>query len=363
MNALPLIQRHDLGAFVDALPAGSVRVLAGITAARLAESLGAVPVRRPVVHASLPSHGSAGDVIEAVLSDLARAAAEIWPFWWNGEDLSDVGGDALSAMHLPLRLARLAGRVPELATGWARVAIARLVRGRLPRVRHASPEVEAEQLCRALAPEGLVLAVVCGSAIVPRQVGILEWLAAATGAAVLALADAAGTVEPPLDRIVYGGRSVAGEAIAGSDPLGPAGEGSGRADGLTHAREAAVLARPAVLGRPHPLSAVEQRMAKLIAADRELRALFAHNREIPGLRGPRARVDLVWPAGRVVVEFDGDEHSRARYRADRHRDYELLRAGYLVLRITNTEVLEDAIGAREKIRDIVRLRGPREEAT
>jgi very-short-patch-repair endonuclease len=117
-----------------------------------------------------------------------------------------------------------------------------------------------------------------------------------------------------------------------------------------------VLAVPEVVGRPHPLSIVEQKIAKLLGMDKELQSLFVYNQFVAGTSGPKAKVDLLWSEGRVVVELDGDEHRREKYRADRHRDYELLCAGYLVLRITNAEVLEDATRAIEKIRDVVRIR-------
>jgi hypothetical protein len=118
-----------------------------------------------------------------------------------------------------------------------------------------------------------------------------------------------------------------------------------------------LLAAPSVEGRPHPLSPIETRLCALIKADSELAPLFAFNIAVPDLRGITARVDLLWREGRVAVELDGPEHrARATYRADRHRDYELLRAGYHVLRIPNEEVSEDYGRALDKIRDVARLR-------
>jgi very-short-patch-repair endonuclease len=69
------------------------------------------------------------------------------------------------------------------------------------------------------------------------------------------------------------------------------------------------------------------------------------------------RVDLLWRDGRVVVELDGPEHQDdPKFANDRHRDYELLVAGYLVLRITNDQVATDLQAAIEKIRAVVRFR-------
>ena len=69
------------------------------------------------------------------------------------------------------------------------------------------------------------------------------------------------------------------------------------------------------------------------------------------------RVDLLWREGRVVVELDGPDHQEDfKFANDRHRDFELLVAGYLVLRITNNQVQTDLQRAIEKIRAVVRFR-------
>ena len=114
---------------------------------------------------------------------------------------------------------------------------------------------------------------------------------------------------------------------------------------------------PPVYGRPHPQSPIEQRLFKMIAADAELAPKFTFNMRVEDASLKSPRVDLLWPEGRVVIEFDGPEHRTQRlYREDRHRDYELACAGYLVLRIPNDEILEDFARAIEKIRSFIRLR-------
>ena len=68
-------------------------------------------------------------------------------------------------------------------------------------------------------------------------------------------------------------------------------------------------------------------------------------------------VDFLCEERRLVIELDGAEHrGRRAYRDDRHRDYELLRAGYAVVRIPNDEIVEDFARTLEKIRSVVRLR-------
>ncbi|RED37761.1 uncharacterized protein DUF559 [Rhodopseudomonas thermotolerans] len=110
-------------------------------------------------------------------------------------------------------------------------------------------------------------------------------------------------------------------------------------------------------GRAHHASLVEQRVEAALLQDGELASLFVCNQTvaIDGYGSPR--VDLLWRDGRVVVELDGPEHQGdPNFANDRHRDYELLVAGYLVLRITNQQVATDLQAAIEKIRAVVRFR-------
>lgn len=99
-------------------------------------------------------------------------------------------------------------------------------------------------------------------------------------------------------------------------------------------------------------------MRDALAADRELAGLFENEITVKlGPLGPTPRVDLLWRDGKVVVELDGAEHERdPNYGADRHRDFELLVAGYLVLRLTNAEVALDLGRSLDKVRRVVNLR-------
>jgi very-short-patch-repair endonuclease len=59
----------------------------------------------------------------------------------------------------------------------------------------------------------------------------------------------------------------------------------------------------------------------------------------------------LWAEGRLVIEIDDQSHWRKdKYAADRQRDFELMRAGFQVLRITADEVLHDTEKAIEKIK-------------
>jgi len=111
------------------------------------------------------------------------------------------------------------------------------------------------------------------------------------------------------------------------------------------------------LGLPHPLSEIEQRLAKALHADRELGPLFAFNQIVGTVRGSRPKVDLLWAEGRLVIELDGygSHGNRLAFMYDRHRDYELILSGYTVLRLANDEIEQDLQKAVEKIRNLVNL--------
>jgi very-short-patch-repair endonuclease len=73
--------------------------------------------------------------------------------------------------------------------------------------------------------------------------------------------------------------------------------------------------------------------------------LRAHDLPIPSVNqriGPYT-VDFLWPERRLVVELDGYAYhsDRASFEADRRRDRELQTRGYVVLRFTYREVMED----------------------
>jgi very-short-patch-repair endonuclease len=160
----------------------------------------------------------------------------------------------------------------------------------------------------------------------------LEWCAAQSASIVATFLTPPPSVAP-YDRLFYG----ALEVIREMKPVG---------------------ARFVPPGRAHHASAIEQRVEAALRQDSELGALFTCNETVSiGGFGLTPRVDLLWREGRVVVELDGPDHrDNPKFANDRHRDYELLVAGYLVLRITNDQVETDLQRTIEKIRAVVRFR-------
>ena len=278
---------------------------------------------------------------------MAAAAVSLWPAMW-GEDWADARDDAVHQAHRPIRLAALARRLPALSPAWANVAVGRLLRGEPPRLRGVAPEIEWEQLTLAIAPGGLTLVVPLDDGPMAAEwIRASEWLARHGGVSVVVL-----TRDWPRDaafeRILHGARSFAPASGAEREPSG---------DTVVSDDETLVLALPpAPEGQPHPMSRIEQLLYRLIQADEELRPLFAFNRTVPNLALLTAKPDLLWLDGRVAIEIDGIEHrGAAKFRADRNRDYELMCAGYRVLRMTNEDVATDAAVAVEKIRRVARL--------
>ena len=293
---------------------------------------------------------------ECAISQLAHTVGELWPSAWGGEDFGGLRDDALSRAYLPIHLAALATKLRGLSQTWARSSVAALLRGHEPRVAVA-PDVEWQQLALMLSPLGITVAVQLDSESASDAfVATVEWLAAHAGVAIVVLADVPPPDVPPWTRLLYGARILAHRP---SEAATPTPESFPPVYEPPALMMPAILAAPAVEGRPHPLSVVELRLFRRIQADAELKPLFGFNLNVADASLLRATVDLLWRAGRVAVEVDGAEHrNAAKYRADRDRDHRLMCAGYRVLRLTNEEVMEDCGLAVEKIREVVRLVGP-----
>ncbi|MCZ7435373.1 DUF559 domain-containing protein [Micromonospora sp. WMMC241] len=92
------------------------------------------------------------------------------------------------------------------------------------------------------------------------------------------------------------------------------------------------------LAEPLSESPMETRL-RLLLLDAGLGPLTAQH-EVRGGGRFLARVDLAWPALRIAVEYDGDQHrERARFRRDVARLNALRSAGWIVLRFTADDVL------------------------
>lgn len=95
-------------------------------------------------------------------------------------------------------------------------------------------------------------------------------------------------------------------------------------------------------GQPNPFSRAEQRLEWHLARSSWATGRAWNRPWSPGVLANPIRLDLVWLREKCVVELDGPDHlDTDKYAADRARDRALQRAGFLVLRYTNDEVLDD----------------------
>jgi very-short-patch-repair endonuclease len=271
---------------------------------------------------------SAARNAEAILDDLIDDLSDLcfarFPKWYGrGEMTID-------------EMIAFAKSNPNVSVPWLRASAKRAAAGYVPRFRRTAKKFEFAQLMQVVDSSSPVL-IADIDPIVPESaapvIAALEWCAS-QGASVIAAFAARPPATAPYDRVLYGALDVVREVAT--------------------AQERFIASR----SRAHHASAIEQRIEATLRSDPELGPLFSCNEIVPieGY-GLQPRVDLLWREGRVVVELDGPEHqSDPNFANDRHRDYELLVSGYLVLRITNDQVEADLQRAIEKIRAVVRFR-------
>ena len=348
------LPRDAVADFVLGAPNGAVVALGGTDSESLRGLLDQVEATqhgRIALFARIASELTAEAIVERVTDLLAETARRLWPIWFTNVSFGECRNDTLGRLTVGVIARGVAQDIPNLSRSWIEEAARLVLDGRPPRVEGTPLAVEFGNLSLAINRTGLVLVVDVSVAVrtAPNPAAVvraLEWIADASQGAVVALFEHLPPGEPPFDRILYNARQVIPEMLA----LLPD-----------------VLESPASdlepwiapwRGLPHPLSEIEKRLAQVISADSELAPLFAFNQCVDTVRGSRPKVDLVWPAGRLVVELDGYaiHGNRMAFMYDRHRDYELTLSGYTVLRLANDEIVQDYGKAIEKIRDLVRLR-------
>ena len=298
-----------------ALRPGSAMTIIGLGQAQLDEVLAGRSTAPRMLRLDLTGVSTASVAIDRILNDLADLAAALWPDW-----------DGIETPTL----------LPGLLPSWRRAATRFAAAGRRPRFTRIARETELLHLLSVL--PGLVLLAEVDALRSERAAPIiaaLDWCRR-HGAAVVFLLGEEPASKSPWDVLLY--EAVIVEPL----PIEPA------------------LRRLILPPSDDGLrgSAIERRMREALRAAPDLAGLFEDEVTLQlGVLGPTPRVDLLWREGRVVVELDGPEHERdPNYGADRHRDYELLVAGYLVLRLTNAEVELDLGRSLDKVRRVVNLR-------
>jgi hypothetical protein len=305
----------DLNELFGSLQPGDMLTLIGLDLVELSAAIVADSSTPCILKLDLSGPISAATAIGRILDDLADLALTLWHHWAEADP------------HL---------RSQRSSAPWRRAAIRLASSGRRPRFRSLAREAELIQLLSAL-PEIVLVAEVdpLRAERAAPIVATMEWCRRHSATVAVLLSEAPAP-EPPWDRLLH--RAV----FVQPAPAEPA--------------TRRLIAPPDA--SPFGGSAVERRMRAALRAAPDLAGLFEDEVTLQlGPLGPTPRVDLLWRAGKVVVELDGFEHERQpRYGADRHRDYELLIAGYLVLRLTNAEIELDLSRSLDKIRSVVNLR-------
>ncbi len=285
---------------------------------------------------------------DQIIGNLADVAESLWPEWYGlSTEVSDpVSLETLFHNHLvsngDLRT--------EVSLAWFQQAFEYCRHNRPPVIRGATGAVSIRQLALAINHQDLLIVFAIDDPNPPAErlsalARTAEWVARESAARVVVLIPESLRSSAELDPISFA-------------PL--AWEGT---SGLTKAPTTEPTDEPPKsvtpwIGRPHPNSPGEQRLAEKLPSDPLLAGLFVHNVSVYSSRGSRFVVDLLWQDGRVIVEIDGySNHSnRAAFQSDRQRDYELLISGYFVLRLAHAEVESDVELALDKIRDVVKFR-------
>lgn len=344
---------------VLAVPRGAVRCFAGATladlrsAAREPAATGLAPDlegRRILFHA-VSAGGTPQTVLDGIVRSIAEAAFALYPRWYDRRPgavpTAGTGPGALSE----------AARSCGASIAWLDRAVQRVAAGQKPMPRGFATVETARQLGLALAPDGLTLVLTVDAAPAPSTLlsHLAPWLADACAWSLALVFAGDVPADPEFDRVRNGIVRLDGgmrplpsppDADAEDRPpvAPPAGGGQGPSGWLWP-----------VVGKPHPHSPAEQKLARLLAADEELHSLFTFNMPVRTEAGSLYLVDLLWAHGRLVVEVDGyGPHSgRDAFARDRHRDYELHASHYRVLRLTHDEIMKRRTHALSKIRTLV----------
>ncbi len=328
MAAWPRIEAGALARRIAGLQGGERLTVIGVDRDGLGDLLAQRPDEtRGALLVSCRGLASAAAILDRLLDDLADLALGRWPDW-AGHDRHGQGDPSDAAVTGP--------STPPSFAPWMKAAAKRARAGQPPRFRRLARELAFVRLLHAINPAGVLLVweVDPASEIRARPViEAVEWCAR-HGAVIVTALSVPPPERPPYDRILYGAHELARAPRPASERF------------------------IAPLPGAHHASAAEQRVAAALAQDSDLAGLFVCNAPVPvGDWGARHRVDLLCGRYRVVVELDGPEHrAEPKFSADRHRDYELLTAGYLVLRLTNDQVTLDLARAIAKIRAVVDLR-------
>jgi very-short-patch-repair endonuclease len=265
---------------------------------------------------------------------IQRAALEQFRSWLPGAgalDTAAAGGKA-AAVSMARQRAQRIGGLPEFAASAAELALAGATAGRLL-------NFPLETIVRQ---SWLLLSVAAGR---DRPVGIvslaaLDQIPLSPMAAEGAIDWLADQVDFPIWLCGIGAEALERFPLGQPQEIESEPTLSGLSSGQTQSA-----------GVPASASMIEQRLENFLSQHEWAAGRSWNQSWTPdGLTNP-VRVDLIWHAERLAVEFDGDEHRQpAHFQADRARDRRLQAAGHRVVRFTNQEVERDVVLVASEIR-------------
>jgi very-short-patch-repair endonuclease len=297
-------------------------------------------------------------LITDILQTLAEVAYGLWPAWYS-QDGSFLDEDVVTTeikLLNQFKCLDLKRASQDICLPWLKEAVRACQTRKVPILQEFSRPLQLSQLLLAIEPNHVIIAVVVADPTPAKHqlLGLaksVQWLADKTQAPIALLLSEQLASVPELDSVLYGKVSL---PVATS--VASVGSSTTTTGGVVSEEAKHVLVP--VIGRPHPFSPGEKLLAERLARDIELGPLFQFNRTVRTAHNKNYLVDLLWANGQVVIEVDGYRyHSNTfAFSRDRHRDYELLISGYIVLRLPHDEVISDVEIALEKIREVVQFR-------
>lgn len=314
---------------------------------------------------NLPPHQQ---LLEILTQQLCLTAGMLWPNWYERQ-LEANSFDLDQRFVCRLNELRLSQANLRIHREWFRQASDLCAQGCMPWCPQIPLTVQVRQISECLKAETLAIVLglrdlTAGETQLHSLARAAEWLAGEAHAELLLVVPGSVTRSEALSSVRFltnWESPVREDAFSDSWTSTPKPE-KAQIPETPPSEERRQLVQP-IIGRPHPGSPGEQTLSEALEKDEELRGLFEFNLRLKTIRGNSFLVDLIWKAGRVVVEVDGYYHhsSPLAFSRDRNRDYELLISGFVVLRLTHEEVMDDVALAIEKIRDVVRFRRKQSE--
>jgi len=302
-----------------------------------------------------------GNELGLLVTALAKATLELYPSLYG---LTQTTRERWTESDLETAAHEITRRIPPVLGTACRQILAACHHGHAPNIKKLSNSEQIHQLALAIQPGRLILLIAVHDAEASKvSLRALaqgaEWLATNTRSRVVLVLPTALCNESALDHVTYTAclfSSLVEPEVAAPPPVEVPIKSQ-----KTDPTDPLVSVSP-VLGKPHPGSEAEQLLYNHICSDAELAPLFRFNWQVKTQYDTSPIVDLLWEAGRLVVEIDGKDHcSLGQFIRDRRRDFELLMSGYQVIRFTRYKVLESPDQVLNDLRDAVRYLGTPEK--